>query len=85
MINGKNSPDSTQVNTNLTIRGITHKQIINYELLQTDDIFTASGSINIDRTDYNIRYGSGKFFNDLSDKMIYDDFSIHFKIYTLSK
>jgi len=32
--------------------------------------------IHIDRTDFGLQYGSGSFFDDLGDKLIYDDFMI---------
>lgn len=37
---------------------------------------TASADIVVDRTVYNVRYGSGKFFDNLGDKTIYDDFNL---------
>ena len=33
-------------------------------------------NITIDRTQYNIRYGSGSFFDNLGDKVIYDEFKL---------
>ena len=33
-------------------------------------------NIVVDRTKYNIRYGSGSFFENLGDKTIYDDFKL---------
>lgn len=36
----------------------------------------ASTSLKIDRTKYNIRYGSGSFFDNLGDKTIYDEFKL---------
>lgn len=33
-------------------------------------------NIVVDRTKYNIRYGSGTFFENLGDKTIYDDFKL---------
>lgn len=36
----------------------------------------ASTSFKIDRTKYNIRYGSGSFFDNLGDKTIYDEFKL---------
>ena len=33
--------------------------------------------IKIDRTKFDIKYGSGSFFENLGDKMIYDDFIIN--------
>lgn len=41
--------------------------------------------IVIDRSKYDVRYGSGSFFDDLGDKTIYDDFTLTVKIATLSK
>lgn len=38
------------------------------------------GVMVVDRTLYNVRYGSGKFFDNLGDKMIYDDFEIAFEV-----
>ncbi len=33
-------------------------------------------NIVIDRSKYNIRYGSGSFFDNLGDKVIYDEFKL---------
>ena len=38
------------------------------------------GSFDFDRTDYDIRYGSGKFFENLGDKLIADRVTIGFDI-----
>jgi hypothetical protein len=32
--------------------------------------------IKLDRTDYDIKFRSGKFFPDLGDKLIYDEFEL---------
>lgn len=45
-----------------------------------DSSFEATGSLNIDRTQFGIKYGSGKFFENLGDKMINDEFKVDFKI-----
>ena len=37
---------------------------------------SAQANITVDRTIYDVRYGSGKFFEDLGDRMIYDDFDL---------
>lgn len=37
----------------------------------------ASTKLTIDRTKYDIKYGSGSFFDNLGDKAIYDDFDIN--------
>ena len=36
----------------------------------------ASASVTIDRSEFDVRYGSGSFFDGLGDKMIYDDFRL---------
>ena len=34
-------------------------------------------NVEIDRTEYDIRYGSSSFFDDLKDKAIYDEFDLN--------
>lgn len=64
----------------LTIKDITHP----VSFIATVEVFTdflhSLGEIVIDRTLYNIRYGSGKFIDNLGDKLIYDDFVLQFKL-----
>jgi len=43
---------------------------------------TASGTASIDRTKWDIKYGSGQFFSDLGDKIIRDEFEIKFVLVT---
>jgi polyisoprenoid-binding protein YceI len=38
---------------------------------------TATGKIVIDRTDFDVKYGSGSFFDGLGDKTIYDEFDLN--------
>lgn len=67
-----------QVNANLTIKGITSTINFETELIPDVDSLSAKAEFNIDRTLWNLKYGSGKFFQDLGDKIISDD--IEFKI-----
>jgi len=71
----------TDVTGNLTIKGIakplTFKVVIKKE--GNGYVFNAN-SIVVDRTKYNIRYGSGSFFTDLGDKVIYDEFTLKLKL-----
>lgn len=62
------------VKGNLTIKGIT-KPIEFKATKNNDKSFTAI--IVVDRAKYDVRYGSGSFFDGLGDKMIYDDFEIN--------
>ena len=47
-----------------------------------DSILKLAGSLKIDRTLWDIRYKSGKFFPNLGDKMIHDEFTIDFDVTT---
>jgi polyisoprenoid-binding protein YceI len=60
----------------LTVKGITHP--ITFVTVKKGDAYTAE--MKVDRTKYNVRYGSGKFFDNLGDNMIYDDFIMVVKI-----
>ena len=69
----------------LTIRGMTHEIKFPFILTQSKNILTGEGSVDIDRTLYNIQYKSGKFFDDLGDHLIYDNFTVQFRIQTKIK
>ena len=81
----ENSKKSDQILADLTIRGITHEIKFPFDLTQSQNNFTAEGSVVIDRTLYNIQYKSGKFFDELGDKLIYDDFTVQFMVQTKGK
>ena len=76
----ENSKKSDQILADLTIRGITHEIKLPLDLTQSQNNFNAEGSVDIDRTLYNIQYKSGKFFDDLGDKLIYDNFTVQFTV-----
>ncbi|MCS6904636.1 MAG: YceI family protein [Bacteroidia bacterium] len=65
----------------LTIKGITQEIEFPATITFKDKGgITAFGDLKLDRTRWNIRYGSGKFFDNLGDKLIYDEFSVSFLI-----
>lgn len=68
------------INGNLTIKDITHPVSFHTSVEVFTDFLHALGEVVIDRTRYNIRYGSGKFIDNLGDKLIYDDFVLQFKL-----
>ncbi|WP_445715767.1 YceI family protein [Flavobacterium sp.] len=73
---GEKSNGVYAVTADLTIKGITHP--IKFEL--TVDGNMASTTLKVDRTKYDIKYGSGSFFSDLGDKTIYDEFELTVKL-----
>jgi polyisoprenoid-binding protein YceI len=64
----------------LTIKDITHPISFRAKIEILTDFLYSTGEIVIDRTLYNIRYGSGKFIDHLGDKLIHDDFVLQFKL-----
>ena len=65
----KEKADNYKVTGDLTIKGKTAP--ITFDAVATTEKATAK--ITFDRTTYDIKYGSGKFFQGLGDKMILDD------------
>ena len=64
------------VSGNLTIKGVTNPLEFKAAMQKKDDGTWFFANIVIDRTKYNIRYGSGTFFDNLGDKTIYDEFKL---------
>lgn len=71
---------NSKVSGNLTIKGITKPIEFDAKVEMKDGKLAAYAEVEIDRTLYDIKYGSGKFFEGLGDKMINDEFVIKFKI-----
>ena len=68
------------ITADLTIKGIIHP--VNFDALlkfEPNNII-ATADIKVDRSLYNVRYGSGKFFENLGDKVIYDEFELAVKL-----
>ncbi|WP_372973464.1 YceI family protein [Muriicola sp.] len=66
---GKNS---YEVTGDLTIKGITKPITFDVSIYGNK----ATATAKIDRAEYNVRYGSGSFFDNLGDKTIYDEFDL---------
>ena len=64
----------------LTIKGTTKEVKFAANLAQDGAKATATGKVVIDRTDFDVKYGSGSFFDGLGDRTIYDDFDIAFSL-----
>lgn len=63
---------SYNITADITIKGIT--QPINFTAQVGSTM--ASAMVTIDRSKFNVKYGSGSFFDGLGDKMIYDEFEL---------
>mgnify|MGYP000275602382 CR=1 FL=1 len=70
---GKNS---YKVTGDLTIKGKTNPITFDFSVYGKK----ASASLKIDRAQYDIKYGSTSFFDDLKDKAIYDEFDLNVEL-----
>jgi polyisoprenoid-binding protein YceI len=64
------------VSANLTIKGITHPVNFTTTVTPLGKKYQAKANIVVDRSLYDVKYGSGKFFDNLGDKTIYDEFDL---------
>jgi polyisoprenoid-binding protein YceI len=65
-----------KITANLTIKNITKEIRFNANINNG----AATAALKVDRTDYDIRYNSGSFFDSLGDKTIYDEFDLNVSI-----
>ncbi|MGB5820412.1 MAG: YceI family protein [Saonia sp.] len=66
---GKNSYNVTG---DLTIKGITKPVTFDVSIYGSK----ATATLKVDRANYDVKYGSGSFFDNLGDKTIYDEFDL---------
>jgi polyisoprenoid-binding protein YceI len=72
--------EDKEITGNLTIKGITHPVTFPARLEVKGGIAEASGKLAIDRTQWDVRYKSGKFFDNLKDQAISDSIEFHIMI-----
>lgn len=68
--------DSYVLVADVTIKGKTNEVRIPVTVKVKGKSLTATANFTLDRSKWDIRYGSKSFFNDLGDRMIYDDFEL---------
>ncbi len=69
--------DRMDITGNLTIKGITQSITFPASIkLQGDAIVAVAKGVKVDRTKYDIRYGSKSFFASIGDKAIDDEFEL---------
>ena len=81
-ITGSDTDEETIIlKGNLTIKGITKAMEVPVIITQAEDgISLKSESFTFDRTDFDIKFKSTKFFDDLKDKFIDDEVEISFDL-----
>ena len=65
---------------NLTIKGITKEISIPAAVTMGEGTINADANFSIDRADFDVKYGSGSFFEDLGDNMINDEVKMELSI-----
>lgn len=70
---GKNKYDITG---DITIKGTTQKITFPAVIEVDGNKVTATSIITVDRSKFNVKYGSKSFFDDIGDKVIYDEFKL---------
>ena len=60
----------------LTIKDITHPITFTAELLDIKPSIIVKANLSFDRSKYDVRFRSGKFFENLGDKLILDDINV---------
>lgn len=69
---------------NITIKETTKEIKFDAQLSPMGDAIVAKADIVIDRSEFDVRYGSGSFFDNLGDKTIYDEFELKIELTTKS-
>lgn len=62
------------VTGDITIKGVTEKISFPTEVAINGGKVTATSKITVDRSKFNVKFGSKSFFAEIGDKVIYDEF-----------
>jgi polyisoprenoid-binding protein YceI len=65
---------------NLTIKGITNPVSFKAISSKEGNSTVYKGTLTVDRSKFNVRYGSKSFFDNLGDRVIYDEFTLDFNL-----
>ena len=76
----RGTPGNYRIAGNLTIKGITKEIKFDATINAADGKAIGEAALKLDRTDFDIRYRSGNFFENLGDKTIYDEFDLNVKL-----
>jgi len=68
------------ISGNLTIKGISQPISFPARVSTSGNKLTAEGDITFDRTKFDIKFRSGNYFENLADKLIYDDVNLKVKL-----
>jgi polyisoprenoid-binding protein YceI len=72
--------NNATITGDLTIKGITQSISFPAKMGVKGGVASATGTATIDRTKFDIKYGSKSFFESIGDKAIMDDFTLSFNV-----
>lgn len=77
-----NDPDASHlVYGNLTIKDVTKEVGFKAKIAnENGNVSVTTPAFTIDRSDFNVKYGSSKFFPELKDKIIHDDIELQISL-----
>lgn len=81
----KKNANQYEITGDLTIKDKTNSISFPAEVVIAGDKVYATANITVDRSKYDVRYGSGSFFDNLGDKTIYDNFDLQVKLVAANK
>ncbi|TGE08115.1 YceI family protein [Hymenobacter fodinae] len=72
--------NNANITGDLTIKGKTNSITFPAKVGVKNGVAAASGTATVDRTKFDIKYGSKSFFDGIGDKAINDDFTLSFNV-----
>ena len=79
-LKGNAAGNNATITGDLTIKGITQTVSFPAKVGVKGGVASASGTATIDRTKFDIKYGSKSFFESIGDKAIMDEFALSFNV-----
>ena len=78
---GETKGEATHTVTgDFTIRGITKSVTFDAKVEDNNGKLSIAGSVVLDRAQFEVKYGSGSFFDNLGDNLIHDSFTVGFNL-----
>ena len=75
-----NGDATHSVTGDFTIRGITKSVTFEAKVANKDGKMSIEGTAELNRAEFDVKYGSGSFFDNLGDNLIHDNFSVGFSL-----
>lgn len=76
----RGTPGDYKIIGNMKIKETTKSIRFNANIKEEGGVKVATADIVLDRSEYDVRFGSGSFFDSLGDKTIYDEFDLQIKL-----